>query len=51
MSWPNADTFGPRYDVIHPKTGMVVKVPDRGWRWKKETFDEAANFKDENIKM
>lgn len=46
MSWPNADTFGPRYDVIHPKTGMVVKVPDRGWRWKKETFDEAAKFKD-----
>ena len=46
MSWPNADTFGPRYDVIHPKTGMVVKVPDRGWRWKKDTFDEASKFKD-----
>jgi len=46
MSWPNADTFGPRYDVLHPKTGNIVKVPDRGWRWKKETFDEAANIKD-----
>ncbi|MBS4880571.1 MAG: site-specific DNA-methyltransferase [Firmicutes bacterium] len=43
MSWPNADTFGPRYDVIHPTTGMPVKVPDRGWRWKKETFDEQLN--------
>jgi adenine-specific DNA-methyltransferase len=46
MSWPNADTFGPRYDVLHPKTGKIVKVPDRGWRWKRETFDEASNFKD-----
>ena len=42
MSWPNADTFGPTYDVFHPKTGKIVKVPDRGWRWKKETFDKAA---------
>ena len=39
MSWPNANTFGPRYDVLHPITGVPVKVPDRGWRWKKETFD------------
>ena len=44
MSWPNANTFGTRYDVLHPKTGKVVKVPDRGWRWKKETFDDAANY-------
>jgi len=44
MSWPNADTFGPTYDVFHPKTGSVVKVPDRGWRWKKETFDAAAKY-------
>ena len=46
MSWPNADTFGPRYDVIHPETGKPVKVPDRGWRWKKETFDEASGYRD-----
>ena len=46
MSWPNADTFGPTYDVFHPNTGSVVKVPDRGWRWKKETFDAAAKYED-----
>jgi adenine-specific DNA-methyltransferase len=52
MSWPNANTFGPRYEVPHPITGNSVAVPDRGWRWKKETFWEAAKFKDgkyENI--
>lgn len=36
--------FGPDYDVLHPKTKNKVKVPDRGWRWKKETFDEAAGI-------
>ena len=35
LSWPNGDTFGPRYDVIHPITKVPVKVPDRGWRKKK----------------
>ena len=38
MSWPNANTFGPRYEILHPKTGKPVKIPDRGWRWKQETF-------------
>lgn len=42
MSWPNANTFGPRYEVLHPKTLKPVKVPDRGWRWKEETFNDAA---------
>lgn len=42
MSWPNANTFGPDYEVKHPKTGRAVKVPDRGWRWKEDTFNEAA---------
>ena len=42
MSWPNAETFGPRYEVLHPISGLSVKIPDRGWRWKKETFDQAA---------
>lgn len=46
MSWPNADTFGPTYDVLHPKTNQPVKVPDRGWRWKIDTFEEAAGIKD-----
>lgn len=42
MSWPNADTFGPTYDVLHPITQKPVKVPDRGWRWKQSSFEEAA---------
>ncbi|WP_227552753.1 site-specific DNA-methyltransferase [Acinetobacter albensis] len=44
MSWPNANTFGPRYEVLHPKTKKAVKIPERGWRWKKETFNEAAQY-------
>ena len=43
MSWPNANTFGPDYEVLHPATNKPVKVPDRGWRWKEDTFNEAAN--------
>lgn len=46
LSWPNADTFGPRYEVLHPATGAPVAVPDRGWRWKYETFCEAAGLRD-----
>ncbi|AUD80073.1 site-specific DNA-methyltransferase [Kangiella profundi] len=42
MSWPNANTFGPNYEVKHPKTGQPVKIPDRGWRWTEDTFNEAA---------
>lgn len=29
MSWPNSDTFGPTYDVIHPATHKPTKKPDR----------------------
>lgn len=29
ISWPGGD--GPRYDVIHPKTGKACQVPERGW--------------------
>jgi adenine-specific DNA-methyltransferase len=29
ISWPGGD--GPRYDVIHPKTGRPCAVPERGW--------------------
>lgn len=46
MSWPNANTFGPRYEVKHPDTGKPVKIPDRGWRWKEDTFNEAAGIID-----
>lgn len=45
MSWPNANTFGPKYKIKHPKTGKPVKIPDRGWRWKEETFNETAGIK------
>lgn len=44
MSWPNSDTFGPTYEVKHPKTKKSVKIPDRGWRWKEDTFNEAAGL-------
>jgi len=50
MSWPNAETFGPRYEIIHPKTGEPVKIPDRGWRWIKDTFDDAANIENGKYK-
>ena len=46
MSWPNAETFGPNYEILHPITRKALKIPDRGWRWKKETFDDAAGFVD-----
>lgn len=46
MSWPNANTFGPTYEVKHPITKKPVKIPDRGWRWKNETFNEAAGILD-----
>ncbi|QBG47610.1 site-specific DNA-methyltransferase [Verrucomicrobia bacterium S94] len=41
MSWPNAKTEGPRYEVISPATGKPVPIPDRGWRWKEDTFRKA----------
>ena len=44
MSWPNGNTFGPRYDVIHPITKKPVRIPDRGWRWSKATFFEAVDY-------
>jgi len=43
VSWPNGNTFGPMYEVLHPITEKPVKIPDRGWRWKQETFDELLN--------
>jgi len=39
VSWPNSDK-GPRYDVLHPLTKKPTKVPDNGWRYKKDTFDK-----------
>jgi len=31
ISWPGGN--GPRYDVIHPITGLPCKIPDGGWRF------------------
>ncbi len=47
MSWPNSNTFGERYEVKHPVSGNPVAIPDRGWRWAKATFWDAAKI-DEN---
>lgn len=44
MSWPNAETFGPRYDVLHPATKKPTKVPDRGWRWNETTFSSQLDY-------
>lgn len=49
MSWPNGNTFGPRYDVLHPLTGKPVKVPNRGWRWSQKTFEEAVDYENKQI--
>lgn len=42
LSWPNANTFGDKYDVKHPLNGKIVKVPERGWRWVERTFDKES---------
>ncbi|WP_427037137.1 DNA methyltransferase [Cytobacillus pseudoceanisediminis] len=47
LSWPNGNTVGPKYEVLHPITKKPVKVPDRGWRWTKTTFDDYLD--DDNI--
>jgi adenine-specific DNA-methyltransferase len=31
MSWPSSG--GPRYDVIHPVTGIPCAIPPNGWRY------------------
>ncbi len=31
MSWPGGD--GPRYELIHPVTGLPCAVPEGGWRY------------------
>ena len=41
---------GPRYEIKHPKTGEAVKIPDRGWRWKQDTFEDAAKIENGEYK-
>ena len=38
ISWPGGG--GPKYDVLHPKTGKPVKIPSRGWLTNKETLEK-----------
>ncbi|WP_206363876.1 site-specific DNA-methyltransferase [Gudongella oleilytica] len=47
MSWPNSNTFGPNYDVLHPVTKKPTKKPDRGWRWNQQTFSNNLDY--ENV--
>lgn len=51
MSWPNADSFGPTYEVLHPLTNNPVKIPDRGWRWKEGTFNHIAKEQMESMQI
>ncbi|MBN1415651.1 MAG: site-specific DNA-methyltransferase [Bacteroidales bacterium] len=41
MAWPNAKTEGPRYTIINPLTNKPCPVPNKGWRWKEDTFKDA----------
>src|SRR5665648_847327 len=36
ISWPGGG--GPRYDVLHPRTGKPCRVPDDGWRFIEDTM-------------
>jgi adenine-specific DNA-methyltransferase len=49
MSWPNAKTEGPRYEVINPVTNKPAPIPNKGWRWKEETFRAAEENGDEFV--
>ena len=50
MCWPNGNSSGPDYDVIHPILKEPVKVPSRGWRWTQDTLFSVAGFdKNKNI--
>ncbi|WP_175953657.1 site-specific DNA-methyltransferase [Schaalia sp. Marseille-Q2122] len=38
ISWPGGG--GPRYEVLHPVTGMPVKIPSGGWRFQEDRMAE-----------
>ncbi|WP_104422270.1 site-specific DNA-methyltransferase [Methylobacter tundripaludum] len=38
ISWPGGG--GPRYDVLHPRTGLPCKVPESGWRFEESTMKQ-----------
>lgn len=43
ISWPNSKN-GHRYKILHPKTKKPTKIPNNGWRFKKETFFEMIDY-------
>lgn len=34
----------PRYDILHPVTGLPCKVPSTGWRWEQDTTKDALSM-------
>lgn len=38
ISWPGGG--GPKFDVIHPITGEIVKTPSGGWRYGEKVMEE-----------
>lgn len=44
MCWPNGNSYGPVYEVIHPILKKPVQVPSRGWRWNEKTFYQIAGY-------
>ncbi|WP_344344393.1 site-specific DNA-methyltransferase [Agrococcus versicolor] len=36
ISWPNGG--GPRFEVLHPKTGRPVRIPTGGWRLQQDAM-------------
>lgn len=42
ISWPGGG--GPRYDVIHPVTGLPCAVPEAGWRYGEEEMQRRIDL-------
>lgn len=48
LSWPGGG--GPTYEILHPRTGLPVRVPTRGWLFQEEEMrrliaDDRIDFK------
>jgi adenine-specific DNA-methyltransferase len=54
ISWPGSG--GPRYDVIHPQTGLPCKIPEAGWRFatleemKRQIWIGLVEFREDHTK-
>ena len=52
ISWPGGG--GPKYDLIHPKTGLPCQVPEDGWRFieptmKQKIIDGYIHFRKDHL--